>query len=42
VSDLYAPLSGEVVTSTRTWVRSLSIVNSDPFGDGWMIRVKVR
>lgn len=41
VSDLYAPLSGEVVQVNAELGGKPELVNSDPFGDGWMIRVKV-
>ena len=41
VSDLYAPLSGEVVEVNGELGSKPELVNSDPFGDGWMIRVKV-
>jgi glycine cleavage system H protein len=41
VSDLYAPLSGEVVAVNGDLGSKPELVNSDPFGDGWMIRVKV-
>jgi len=41
VSDLYAPLSGEVVEINPALAGSPELVNSDPFGDGWMIRVRV-
>jgi glycine cleavage system H protein len=41
VSDLYAPLSGEVVEVNGDLGSKPELVNSDPFGAGWMIRVKV-
>ena len=41
VSDLYAPLSGEVVDVNADLGSKPELVNSDPFGDCWMIRVKV-
>jgi glycine cleavage system H protein len=41
VSDLYAPLSGEVLEVNGDLGSKPELVNSDPFGDGWMIRVKV-
>jgi len=41
VSDLYAPLSGEVVAVNGDLGAKPELVNSDPFGEGWMIRVKV-
>jgi glycine cleavage system H protein len=41
VSDLYAPLSGEVLEVNGDLGGKPELVNSDPFGGGWMIRVKV-
>ena len=41
VSDLYAPLSGEVVEVNDELGSKPELVNSDPFGDGWMIKVRV-
>jgi glycine cleavage system H protein len=41
VSDLYAPLSGEVVEVNTDLAGKPELVNSDPFGAGWMIRVRV-
>jgi glycine cleavage system H protein len=41
VSDLFAPLDGEVVSANEALGGSPELVNSDPYGQGWMIRVKV-
>lgn len=41
VSDLFAPLSGEVTQTNADLGPSPELVNSDPFGDGWMIRLRV-
>jgi glycine cleavage system H protein len=41
VSDIYAPVSGEVVETNQTVVDDPSLVNSDPYGDGWLFRVRV-
>ena len=41
VSDLFAPISGEVVAINAALAAGPELVNSDPYGDGWMIRVKV-
>jgi glycine cleavage system H protein len=41
VSDLYAPLSGQVVEVNGDLGAKPELVNSDPFGGGWMIKVKV-
>jgi glycine cleavage system H protein len=41
VSDLYAPVSGEVTEANAELGSKPELVNSDPFGAGWMIKVKV-
>lgn len=41
VSDLYAPVSGDVVEVNDALLDSPEIINSDPYGEGWMIKVKV-
>jgi len=41
VSDLYCPLEGEVVEVNRELDDEPSLVNDDPYGKGWMIRLKV-
>jgi glycine cleavage system H protein len=41
VSDLYAPLSGEVLEANGELGSKPELVNSDPFGEGWMIKVRV-
>ena len=41
VSDLFSPVSGEVVEVNEGLEDDPSLVNSDPYGDGWMIKVRV-
>jgi glycine cleavage system H protein len=41
VSDLYAPVSGEVVEVNGSLVDSPQLVNDTPFDEGWMIKVKM-
>jgi glycine cleavage system H protein len=41
VSDLFAPVSGEVVTTNEALAGSPELVNADPHGGGWMIRIKL-
>lgn len=41
VSDLYAPVSGEVVEINEALADGPEVVNQDPYGDGWMIKVKL-
>jgi glycine cleavage system H protein len=41
VSDLFAPLGGEVTAINDALGGSPEVVNSDPYGEGWMIRVRL-
>ncbi len=41
VSDLYCPLAGEVVTVNQALDDDPSLVNTDPYGAGWMILLRV-
>jgi glycine cleavage system H protein len=41
VSDVVAPLSGEVVAVNRAVVDAPETVNDDPYGEGWLVRVRL-
>jgi len=41
VSELFTPVSGEVIEINKAAVAEPGIVNDDPFGDGWMIKLKL-
>jgi glycine cleavage system H protein len=41
VSDLYAPVSGEVVEVNESLLDSPETINEDPYGDGWLIKVRI-
>ncbi|ALU73922.1 glycine cleavage system protein GcvH [Tenacibaculum finnmarkense] len=41
VSDLFMPLSGEVIEFNEKLEDEPELVNSDPYGDGWMIKIKL-
>jgi glycine cleavage system H protein len=41
VSDVYAPLSGEVVEVNDATGESPEKINEDPYGDGWLVKVKL-
>ncbi len=41
VSELFAPVAGEVVAVNDRLDKEPALVNSDPYGDGWMIKVRV-
>ncbi len=40
VSDLFAPISGEVVEANEALADQPEVVNSDPYGEAWMVKVK--
>ncbi len=40
-SDVYAPLSGEIVAINESLEDSPELVNQDPYGDGWLFRVRL-
>ena len=40
-SDIYAPVSGEIVERNVKVIEKPELVNSEPYGDGWMIKVNV-
>jgi glycine cleavage system H protein len=39
VSELFTPVSGEIVEINKRAIAEPGIVNDDPFGDGWMIKL---
>ena len=41
VSELFSPVSGEVIEVNEALADNPALVNTDPWGDGWMIRIKV-
>ena len=41
VSDLFAPVGGEVVEANEALAGAPEVVNSDPYGAGWMIRLRL-
>jgi len=40
-SDAYAPLAGEVVEANDAVVEDPSLVNTDPYGKGWLFKIKI-
>ena len=40
VSDLYCPVAGEIVEANGALDSNPALVNSDPYGEGWMIKVR--
>ncbi|WP_018134646.1 glycine cleavage system protein GcvH [Acaricomes phytoseiuli] len=41
VSDIYAPLAGEVASRNETLDAEPGLVNSDPYGEGWLLEVRL-
>lgn len=42
VSDLYMPVAGDIVEVNAALAEDPALVNSDPYGEGWMIRIRVK
>jgi glycine cleavage system H protein len=42
VSELFAPLGGEITEVNSRLDGEPALVNSDPYGDGWMVRMKIK
>jgi glycine cleavage system H protein len=40
-SDVYAPVAGEVVAVNETLAETPELVNSDPYGDGWLFKLRM-
>lgn len=40
-SDFYAPVSGEVIEVNSELADSPALVNSDPYGDGWLVKIRM-
>ena len=41
VSDLYAPVSGEVIEINEPLIENPTLVTEDPYGKGWMIKIRI-
>lgn len=41
VSDLFMPVSGEIIEKNESLDDDPELVNKDPYGDGWMIKIKI-
>lgn len=41
VADLYAPITGQIVAKNDELVQELDILTKDPFGKGWMLKVRM-
>lgn len=41
VSDVYAPLSGEVIEANTAAAETPEIINNEPYGKGWLVKVRL-
>jgi len=41
VSDMFMPVGGEVIELNPKLEKSPEVVNKDPYGDGWMVKIKI-
>lgn len=41
-SDIYAPASGELIETNKKAVSNPAIVNSDPYGEGWLYKIRIK
>jgi len=41
VSDIYCPLSGEIIETNEEAISEPSVINQDPFGDAWLFQIKI-
>ena len=41
VSDIYSPVDGEVAAANSTLAQDLARMSEDPFGDGWLVKIRV-
>ncbi len=41
ISDLFSPLTGEVVEVNNQLESDASVINSDPYGEGWILKIKL-
>ena len=41
VSDLFMPMTGEIIEVNQKIIDDPELVNSDPYGEGWMIKIKI-
>lgn len=42
LTDIYSPVSGEVLEINHSAIKDISLVNKDPYGDGWLVRIELK
>lgn len=40
-SDIYSPLSGEVIETNQEVLNDMGLINTDPYGKGWLFKIKI-
>ncbi len=41
VSDLFMPVSGKVIATNKKLLQDPTLINSDPYGEGWMMKIEI-
>jgi len=41
VSDLFMPVSGKVIETNKKLLQEPTLINSDPYGEGWMMKIEI-
>lgn len=41
VSDLFMPVSGKVIETNKRLLQEPTLINSDPYGEGWMVKIEI-
>jgi len=41
VSDIFAPVSGEIMEANKELADSPELINKEPYGKGWMVKIKI-
>ncbi|MBP8717628.1 MAG: glycine cleavage system protein GcvH [Candidatus Atribacteria bacterium] len=41
VSDVYSPVSGEIIEVNQNIIKEPSLINKDPYGEGWFAKIKI-
>lgn len=41
VSDLFMPVSGKVIETNKRLLQEPTLINSDPYGEGWMMKIEI-
>ncbi len=42
VSDIFAPVSGKIIEINKELINTPEVVNSDPYGLGWMVKIEIK